>query len=366
MSFQKGSIALTIFKLKESLPENYLELFSAKAAGKLDDVKDEPQIGWVSGRHLLETKIDDETAYGGGSYFHLNLRTAEKKIPSSFLSALCTMRELLFMQEEQIDFVPSKKRKEIKQDVVEDYTNKMTPTLTGIPFVVDSKTNILYLGTGSLAQIDNFIAFFIKTVNIEPIPMCPKEIVLTEFKEDVVHLPIINFSDSENQESEVGFDFLTWLWYSSEKKTADISLDNFGKFHIFIEAPLTLTFSSDDVKGAGETTVKKGGNPSESAEVKAALKVGKKLKKAKLWLCRDEDMWKCTFDAEKFNFSGLQLPEGEQMDSADRFAERITNLHIFQLAIKEYFILFVKSLKSEEWNKTELDIRTWASERKSY
>ncbi len=366
MSFQKGSLALTIFKLYKPLPGNHLDLFSADAAGKLDDVKMEPQVGWVSGRHLLENKIDDETAFGGGGYLHLNLRTAEKKVPASFLNALCVMRELQFMQEEQRDLVPSKKRKEIKQEIIEEYTDKMTPTFTGIPFVIDSKTNILYLGTASLGQIDNFIAFFNKTVGIEPIPVGPKEIVFSELKEDIVHLPVINFSDNETQESEIGFDFLTWLWFSCEKEKSIVDLDNFGKFKVFIEAPLTLAFSSDDAKGSGETSVKKGDNPAHSAEVKAALNVGKKLKKAKLWLIRDEDVWKGTFDAEKFNFSGLQLPDGEEMDASSRFAERITNLHIFQLAIKKYFIQFVKTLKSDKWSETEKEIRGWVAERASY
>ena len=42
-----------ICPLRNPMPENYLELFAKHSAGKLDDVKDEPVLGWVSGRHLL-------------------------------------------------------------------------------------------------------------------------------------------------------------------------------------------------------------------------------------------------------------------------------------------------------------------------
>jgi len=54
MSFEKGTTALTIYRLPEKLPEDALEMFAAKAAGPYQDTGAEECIGWVSGRHLLE------------------------------------------------------------------------------------------------------------------------------------------------------------------------------------------------------------------------------------------------------------------------------------------------------------------------
>ena len=62
MSFETGSISLMICPLRNPMPDNYLELFAKHSAGKLDDVKDEPVLGWVSGRHLLENIIDENTS----------------------------------------------------------------------------------------------------------------------------------------------------------------------------------------------------------------------------------------------------------------------------------------------------------------
>ena len=62
MPFERGTLAVTMFSLPESMPENYLELFSQYKAGNLDAVKDEPQVGWVGGRHLLETTIAERIA----------------------------------------------------------------------------------------------------------------------------------------------------------------------------------------------------------------------------------------------------------------------------------------------------------------
>ena len=72
MPFDRGSITFQACQLPRPLPDDALEGFAAKAAGSLDSVRDEAQLGWVSGRHLLERRIDQETAYLGG-YLHLCL-----------------------------------------------------------------------------------------------------------------------------------------------------------------------------------------------------------------------------------------------------------------------------------------------------
>ena len=65
MPFDRGNITFTIFELPEALPENFIELFAARKAGTLDSVNDEPQIGWVTGHHLLDTTIDEASAQVG-------------------------------------------------------------------------------------------------------------------------------------------------------------------------------------------------------------------------------------------------------------------------------------------------------------
>ena len=90
MPFDRGTFSLSILKLTGDLPSDALEKLDAMKAGKLDEVKDEQQVGWVSGRHLLERRIDEETAFLGG-HIYLNLRTAQRKVPSALLNAEAKM-----------------------------------------------------------------------------------------------------------------------------------------------------------------------------------------------------------------------------------------------------------------------------------
>ena len=161
-------------------------------------------------------------------------------------------------------------------------------------------------------------------------------------------------------------DFLTWLWFFSEEKGGKIKVDGEGDFESMVEGPLTFAFPNSEAKGAAESSVKKGGCPQVSAEAKAALAVGKKLKKCKLTIVRGPEIWAGTFDADKFAFTGLNLPEGEEMERNSRFAERVDKLHTLAKVMEAYFKLFAESLTGDERPALEKGIRKWAQDRESY
>lgn len=361
MPFDNGSLALTYFYLSDKLPEDYLEKFSSYKAGTLDSVKDEQQIGWVTGRTLLESEINEETAIRGGHLF-LQMRTAERKVPAILLKAICQREELAFMAANQTEKVPSKVKKDIREEATEKHLMKMPPGIGGTPFVVDMSNNMLYLGTASTKQIENFVGFFYKTTGVEPIQMSVGEMMFRLFKTGENEIPELLFSDDADDEPIPARDFLTWLWYFYETESNRVEVGSYGDIEMMIEDPLVFAFASQ-TKGAGETAVKKGDRPLHSPEAQAALNVGKKLKKAKLTFTRGQDIWSCSFDADRFAFTGLKLPVGEEMDAASRFAERITNLEIFHDIILEYFRLFAESIRGENGKKLAKDVLAWAKKR---
>lgn len=364
MPFDNGSLALTYFYLNDKLPEDYLEKFASFKAGTLDSVKDEQQIGWVTGRTLLESNIDEQTSIRGGHLF-LQMRTAERKIPAILLKAICQREELAFMAANQSEKVPSKMKKEIKEEAMEKHLMKMPPGIAGVPFVVNLSNNMLYLGTASTKQIENFIGFFYKTTNVEPVQMSVPELMFRLFKTGENDLPELICTENADDDPVPARDFLTWLWYFYETQGAKISVGSYGDVEMMIEDPLVFAFSSQS-KGSGETSVKKGDRPLLSAEAQAALTVGKKLKKAKLTFTRAQDIWSCAFDADRFAYTGLKLPVGEEMDAASRFAERITNLEIFHDIIQEYFRLYAESVRGENGKKLAKEILAWTKGRGSY
>jgi len=352
-----------MFKLSKKLPEDYLAMFAAYAAGPLDEVRNEPKYGWTSGQHLLETRINEATAICGG-YLYLNLRKAERKIPALTLQTLCRRAEQEYMESNQVEFVSSRIKREIRQNMTDATLPKMAVSFSGIPFVVDLTTNILYAGTTSQGQLDTLVCMFLKTTGVEPIHYTIGE-MCADMGIQESDLPSVQFSAEKSDDLTPGRDFLTWLWYYNEKCGECVSHAQFGDFDLLVEGPLSFA-AADEARGSDEVAIKKGGCPMRSAETKAALIVGKKLKKAKLTIVRGEDIWTCTFDADKIVFSSLALPEGEEMELQSRFQERIQNLDIFRQAIQTYFTKFVNTVRSSNWPETEKNLQTWALERDSY
>ncbi len=362
MPFERGSVTVSTFKLNNVWPEDAVEKFSAYRAGTLDSVKDDVQIGWTTGRCLLDSNLDENSVIAGGCWY-LNLRKAERKIPSSLLNAIIKREELVYMRANELDFVPAKVKREIKEQAVEQYLMKMPPSIASTPMVYDPAAKLLYLGTASDKQIEDFIAFFYQTMTLEPLQVTAGTILNDEFGKLETDLPILSLTGEEETEMTPGRDFLTYLWYLSESGAAEITHSQYGEFDIMIEGPLVFA-ASDIAKGSAETAVKKGDMPQQSAEAKAALAVGKKLKKAKVTLTRGDDIWSAVFDADKFCFSSLNLPEGEELEPDSRFAERMQNILVFNEAWKEAFKLYAENMFNK-FSETTQALKDWAQNRNS-
>ncbi len=363
MPFERGSVTVSVFRLNGAWPEDALESFNAHRAGTLDSVKDDVQVGWTTGKCLLDSNLDENSVIAG-SCWYLNLRKAERKIPSSLLNAICKREELVYMRANELDFVPSKVKREIKAQAVEQYLMKMPPSIASTPMVYDPAAKLLYLGTASAKQIEDFIGFFYQTLNLEPIQITPGTLLNDEFGKLETDLPVLSLTGEECSDMTPGRDFLTYLWYLSESGEAAIEHPQYGEFDLMLEGPLVFA-AGDMAKGSAETAVKKGDLPLQSAEAKAALAVGKKLKKAKVTMTRGDDIWSGTFDADKFIFSSLNLPEGEELEPDSRFAERMQNILVFNEAWATCFKLFAEKMFND-FENTSNALCEWAQNRNSF
>ena len=81
MSFDRGPITYRVCTLPDTLPEDMLERFAANAAPALSAIGEEPAWGWVSGRHLLETRIDEEMSGSAISSICASVRRSARSRP---------------------------------------------------------------------------------------------------------------------------------------------------------------------------------------------------------------------------------------------------------------------------------------------
>lgn len=361
MGFENGSISFRLFHVPQEFPDDAVERFRRHVVPPLDSLRQEPIHGWVSGRHLLDRQINEDTAHFGG-YLRMTLMTAERKIPTSLFRAEVRMEELARMQAMNAAGLPQKIRGEIRKEIEERLLPKMPPTLKGITMVHDHNARLVYATALSEKQLDAFQINFAQAQKFGLVPLTPAAAAALRRKIDVREWEPACFSpevESAATDESVGLDFLTWLLFFAEARGGIAKLGG-GEFGVALEGPLMFVMEGS---GAHEAVLRKG-EPLQSAEAKTALLSGKKLRRAKLTLARGDETWQVFVDAQEFVFRGLKLPDTESLNAVGRFQERMQFLDVFKEA---FFGLYERFLDERgdgaRWKAATKEIHKWIAGR---
>lgn len=365
MAFENGRVGFRIYSLPRPLPEDYIQRFARHAAPPIESCSGGDTSGWVTGRHLLDRDIREETAHYAG-YLRMSLLQIDKKIPPSLLKAECQMEELAYMEAEGCQFLNRKERSEIKQAVRDRLLPEMPPQLNEIPFIYAPGGHTLYAGALANAKSDHFCARFLNTMGYNITPCAPDLLVDLLGHGDPRSWRPASFSPripDEAVELHPGREFLTWLLFSFDARGGNIDTEKAGRIAMLMEGPLTFYHEG----GGAYETILKAGEPIGSPETSTCLMSGKQLKKAKLTLASEGEPWEFGIDGDEFVFRSVKMPEIERdLDSASRFAERIgrvDQLRDIFFALYDHF-LGIRA-DSDIWRKEKRAMRKWVEERRS-
>jgi hypothetical protein len=360
MSFEKGSVSLRVFKsFTGDIPQKEaIEKFAANAIPSMDMIPSSGCLGWSTGRHLLDNNITEDSALVA-SRIRVTLVKAERKIPGALFKTECKLEELALMAARGVNYIGRAERKEIAQSIRDRMLPEMPPTLSGIDVV--STNDGCYTTAISDSQMDLFVAEWRKTLGITAFGYTPTLAAKLLCNFDVLALRSTSFSPTvldSSLEQDIGTEFLTWLWYFSE-----ICTGVNGEFAFMIDGPFTFVHEGE---GAHEIIVRKG-NPGISQEAKSALMAGKKLKKAKLTVVRDQEVWTCSIEGKTWSFNSLKVPKGlEPLDPIGTFEERMQYINTFIGAVEDVFKKFMSiRIDEKNWNEEVLKIRQWVEEKAS-
>ena len=361
MGFESGSISFRLFHLPRPVAENAVMRFAKHALPALDSLGADKMTGWVTGRHLLDRHLTADIAHYGG-YLRLTLVVAERKIPAALFRAECQMEALAQLAASGQERLSSRARSDIRQSVASRLLPQMPPQLKAVPFVAEAAGERLWATALSDGQAEDFAMQFNQAAGVNPIPLTP-EAAAARRQVDVRQWDLACFSseaEGEPVSDRAGHDFLTWFWFVAEARRGLVKLPELGEFGLLLEGPLTFVMEGG---GAHEMVLRKG-EPRVSAEAKAALVAGKKLKRAKLALARGDDIWSCALEADTFAFRGLKLPPTEQLDAISRFQDRMRLLELFGGAFYGLFDQFLAERNdTARWPETVKDMRRWIADR---
>lgn len=277
MSFESGSVSFRGFYLKSAMPDDAVRRFADHALPPIDSLGREPVTGWVTGRHLLDRNITEDSALVAG-YLRLTLVKAERKIPVPLLRAECMMEELAATQAEGLEYLKRDQRIKIKKEVTDRLLPGMPPQLKGIPIVASRGDDFVFAGATSEQQCEALMIHLGQALGTELVALTPESAALKRKGHSIRDLVVTSLSpecaDEEVSENP-GMDFLTWLWFYSEKRGGEIETGH-GTYAVMLEGPLTFVMEGS---GAHEASLRKG-SPLQSIEARTALLGGKKLARA--------------------------------------------------------------------------------------
>lgn len=365
MNFETGSIAFRMLELPRPLPQDFAQRFAAHRAGPLEAVGASEQRGWVTGRHLLDSAIDEDSAKYGGT-IRLALRRAERKVPTSLLKAECRAEELAVMAAEGKTYLRAKQRAEIRLAVTERLLPAMPPTLRAIPFVCEPAAFHLFVGAPAVEQLDVFNAALAAAVGFGGEPSTPETLAKLLKRVDLRDLTGSAFSPQRTNdvcEHAPGREFLTWLWFNSERANRMVPIGN-QTIGVLIEGPLAF---ANEGTGAHSAVLRRG-LPESSVEAKSCLLANKKLQSARITFARNEEtQWRFTLSADDFVVRGMKLPTGEgKLDAVSRFQERMAFLQDWRNLFVELFKTYLDvRTDSRAWSLETGRIREWISAKPS-
>lgn len=363
MSFESGSVSFRMYHLPRALPDTVLDGFLQRVAPPLDTLRDQPVYGWVTGRYLLDRKIDEVNAYYGG-WLRMCLLQAERKIPASLLRAEVMQEELIRLSVSGNESLSRREKQEMKQEIIDRLLPTMPPQLKGMAFVHREGQPMLYAETLADKQVDVFVSYLREAIGFTPEVMTPEALSLRLGRTDAREWAPCSFSkdvDPERTSPAAGHDFMTWLWYHSEMHPDKVPAGDLGTLGVLVEGPLTLVMEGG---GAHETALRKG-NPTVSAEAKACLEAGKKLRKATVNLVRGDQVWRMTLDGETFAVRSLKLVTGEGvLDAVSRFQDRMLQIEtVTEMLLGLYQAFLKERTQPDAWSKRVKDMRDWVENR---
>ena len=172
-------------------------------------------------------------------------------------------------------------------------------------------------------------------------------------------------ADRSDRYGFLGREFLTWLWYATDANNGLIDVPDLG--HVRVEFGQRLTLES--VGNVREGSTVNADAPSQTEEARTALRVGKKVSRARLLIDVSggaegiERHFEVALDAETLTFSGVKLPTLMATDEAMRLEERLRLMDELENLVDTLYTQFVSTRRDESaWGPVREAIRAWVQE----
>lgn len=387
MGILANTVSICQFTVAGDLPnvdlyEWVAEHLARHAFQSIDQGTAERSVGWV---HLDDHKLAEFAVpahFWRDHHAVFTLRRDQRKVPAALLKAhLHDAQEEFLARNPGLSRVPKRIKEELTEAVKERLRARTLPVPSSWDAVWDTRLGIVTFTALSAAAIELFETEFKRTfdgLRLQMIHPFARALAVTE-GETAAALRGANRAGSEaaldliRSNRWLGEDFLLWLLYRTMQESGEYRVTRPGiastgeGFVAYLNDRLVL------VGTTGETVQKitVAGPQDHFSEVRTALRNGKRIVDATIYLERGEDVWRLTLRGELFHFGSLRGPavrlerDNTVNDGDEREAVFHERMHILGLGMQLFDSLYETFLKlrlAGDWGMEEERIRHWLEE----
>lgn len=165
---------------------------------------------------------------------------------------------------------------------------------------------------------------------------------------------------AERENTLLGREFLTWLWYKGEAQDGVFKAPDGTSFGLRMEKSVSVRGGEGD--NAASATVS--GPGGELREARTGLLTGKTVDKAVLRLELDSNEWEMKLSAQDFGVGGMKTPkvETEGGDGVDPDALFLEKMYLVEKALEfvdHAYAAFLKLRLGTQWPTEVKAFRVW-------
>lgn len=165
---------------------------------------------------------------------------------------------------------------------------------------------------------------------------------------------------AERENTLLGREFLTWLWYKSEVQDGVFKAKDGTSFGLRMEKSVAVR--GGEGENAASATVS--GPGGELTEARTGLLTGKTVDKAVLHLSIDSNDWELKLSAQDFGLGGMKTPkvEMETGDGVDPDALFLEKVYLIEKALElvdQAYAQFLALRLSPQWPGEVRGFRAW-------
>ncbi len=384
MGFASGAITFKRFFVNgdsfERVDEELLEMLAARSISK-DPVRaaDHTEIGWITGEHILDTQFDfAKNAIADGLHFSMRIDT--NKAPADLVRSYQRINEQAMLEASGREFLSKAEKREAREQALsradKEARSGQFRKMKAIPVFFDLKRNEVYLGTAGSNVVDQFTVLFRETFDRGVIAASSGEMAArwaalageghafdtcepTHFVNppEGAELALPEFAGNEGRTRDfLGTEWLTWLWYTAQAETPEITTQIGQSITVLFEKSLLLECA---YKVSGKTSIS-GESPARLPETPVAISGGKRPVKSGLQFAAHGELFSASIRGDAMNFAGVQVSAPQDVkDPRAIFEDRIDKLRTFIDATGDLYQAFLRRRLSTKWSQTLASIRTY-------